>query len=417
MKLVYLFNEYKEKNICDKFGKNGTFLSESFDLGLNIPNGFVITTDACNEYYEDNQKINEETEEQINEYILKLEQLTGKYFGDKNNPLLLTLKCSLKNEVPGIIDTLSNVGLTEVIVDNLSKDTKDFIWVWESYFKFINDYAKTIYNVDLETYKYVKNILNDKKTTLTKEDLKVLLDKLKREYTLKTKIEFPDDSEEQLYSLINAYFKSWSNERANIHRRDMDIPAKEGMAICVQQMPFGNINKNCGIGSIYTRDPITGETKDEFTGRKYFVGKFSRQAVDNKLDVNFDFINEESTLATEFPEIYKQLKIISRRLEKHYEDMIKIDFVIENNKLFITQICKGKRTAKAGLKIQCDIFNEYILNKKDESLEDKEIKVSFDLVFGGFKQREIEPLYKAERKENTTLTKLRKNDYKKYIKI
>lgn len=265
----------------------------------------------------------------------------------------------------------------------------------------------------METYKYVKNILNDKKTTLTKEALKVLLDKLKREYTLKTKTEFPDDSEEQLYSIINAYFKSWSNERANIYRRDMDIPAKEGMAICVQQMPFGNINKNCGIGSIYTRDPITGETKDEFTGRKYFVGKFSRQAVDNKLDVNFDFINEESTLATEFPEIYKQLKIVSRRLEKHYEDMIKIDFVIENNKLFITQICKGKRTAKAGLKIQCDIFNEYILNKKDESLEDKEIKVSFDLIFGGFKQKEIEPLYKAEKKENPALKKLRKKDYKK----
>lgn len=404
MKLVYLFNEYKEKNICDKFGKNGTFLSESFDLGLNIPNGFVITTDACNEYYENNQKINEETEEQINEYILKLEQLTEKYFGDKNNPLLLTLKCSSKNEIPGIMDTISNVGLTEVIVDNLSKDTNDFIWVWESYFKFINDYAKTIYNVDLETYKYVKNILNDKKTTLTKENLKVLLDKLKREYKLKTKIEFPDDYEEQLYSLINAYFKSWSNERANIYRRDMDIPAKEGMAICIQQMPFGNINKNCGIGSIYTRDPITGETKDEFTGRKYFVGKFSRQSVDNKLDVNFDFINEESTLATEFPEIYKQLKIISRRLEKHYEDMIKIDFVVENNKLSITDICKGKRTTKAGLKIQCDIFDEYVLSKKNEDSEERK-KVCFDFVFGGFKQKEIEPLESIVKKKIQLLKK------------
>ena len=358
MKYVYLFNEYKENDIASKLGKKGTYLSEITNLGLPAPSGFVITTDACNEYYENNQKISEETEEQINEYILKLEQLTEKYFGDKNNPLLLTLKCSSKNETPGIMDTISNVGLTEGIVDNLSKDRNDFIWGWENYFKFINDYAKTIYNVDLETYKYVKNILNDKKTTLTKEDLKVLLDKLKREYTLKTKIEFPDDSEEQLYSLINAYFKSWSNERANIYRRDMDIPAKEGMAICVQQMPFGNINKNCGIGSIYTRNPITGETKDEFTGRKYFVGKFSRQAVDNKPDVNYDFINEESTLATEFPEIYKQLKTISRRAEKLYKDMIKIDFVIEDNKLFITQICKGKRTTKAALKIACDFADE-----------------------------------------------------------
>lgn len=358
MKYLYLFNEYKENDIASKLGKKGTYLSEIANLGLPAPSGFVITTDTCNEYYENNKKINEETKEQINEYILKLEQITGKYFGDKNNSLLLTLKCDSKNEIPGIIDTISNVGLTEVIVDNLSKDTNDFIWVWESYFKFINDYAKTIYNVDLETYKNVKNILNDKKTTLTKEDLKVLLDKLKREYKLKIKTEIPDDSEEQLYSIINACFKSWSNEHANTYRRDMDIPAKEGIAICVQQMPFSNINKNCGIGSIYTRDPITGETKDEFTGRKYFVGKFYIQSVDNKLDVNFDFINEESTLATKFPEIYKQLKIISTRLEKHYKDMIKIDFVIEDNKLFITQICKGKRTAKAALKIVCDIADE-----------------------------------------------------------
>lgn len=358
MKYVYLFNEYKENNIASKLGKKGAYLSEINKLGLPVPSGFVIITDACNEYYENNQKINEETEKQINEYIIKLEQLTGKYFGDKNNPLLLTLKCSSKNEIPGIIDTISIVGLTKVIVDNLSNDTNDFIWIWECYFKFIKDYAKTIYNIDLETYEYIKNILNNKKNVLTKEELNILLDKLKREYTLKTNNEFPDNSKEQLYSIINACFKSWSSERANIYRRDMDIPAKEGMAICIQQMPFGNINTNYGIGSIYTRDPITGEIKDEFTGKKYFKGNFSRQSVDNKFDINFDFINEESTFATDFPEIYKQLKIISRKLEKHYKDIIKIDFVIENNKLFITQICKGKKTANAALKIACDFADE-----------------------------------------------------------
>ena len=413
MKYIYLYNEYSEKDICDKFGKNGTFLSESFDLGLNIPNGFVITTDACNEYYENNQKINEETKEQINDYILKLEQLTGKRFGDKNNPLLLTLKCSSKNEMPGIMDTISNVGLTEVIVDNLSKDTNNFIWVWECYFKFIKDYAKTIYNVDLETYDYVKNILTNKKTTLTIEELRVLSDKIKREYTLKTKIEFPDDSEEQLYSIINACYKSWNNERANIYRRDMDMPFNEGIAVCVQAMVNGNKNEKSGIGTIFTRDPITGATKDEFTDEKYFVGKFSKQSIENNYDVNMDYINKDSILAVEFPDAYKELKAISKILEKIYQDMFEMDFVIEDSKLFITNVCKGKRTAKAALKIKCDIFDEYILNKKDESLEDKEIKVSFDLNFGGFKQREIGPLYKAEKKENPALKKLRKKDYKK----
>lgn len=156
MKYVYLFNEYKEKNIWDNFGKNGRFILESFDLGLNIPNGFVITTDACNKYYENNQKINLKTKEQINEYILKLEQLTGKRFGYSDNPLLLTLQCNSKNEIPGIMDKISNVGLTEVIVDNLSKNANDFIWIWECYFKFIKDYAKTIYNIDLETYEHIK---------------------------------------------------------------------------------------------------------------------------------------------------------------------------------------------------------------------------------------------------------------------
>lgn len=413
MKLVYLFNEYKEKNICDKFGKNGTFLSESFDLGLNIPNGFVITTDACNEYYEDNQKINEETEKQINEYILKLEQLTGKYFGDKNNPLLLTLKCSLKNEVPGIMNSISNVGLTDDVVKNLSKGTNNFIWVWECYFNFIHDYAKCVMNVDLETYEYIKCVLNDKKATLSIEELEVLLSKLKREYKVKVKIDFPSNLEEQLYSIINACFKSWDNERANIYRRDMDIPFNEGIAVCVQSMVIGNKNKNSGIGTIFTRDPITGETKDLFTGEKYFVGKFSKQSIENNYDVNMDFINGESILAVEFPGIYKEIKAIAKILEKNYQDMFEIDFVIEDNKLFITNICKGKRTSKADLKIKFDIINEEILNKKDESLEDKEIKVSFDLVFGGFKQRKIEPLYKAEKKENPALKKLRKKDYKK----
>lgn len=413
MKYVYLFNEPKEKTATEKIGTNGSYLSNIANLGLNVSNGFVITTDVCNEYYENNRQINQNIKEQITEYIHKLEQLTKKSFGGIHNPLLLSVRCSLKNEVPGIMNSISNVGLTDDIVQNLSKDTNDFIWIWECYFNFINDYAKCIMNVDLETYKYIKDVLNDKKITLSIEELEMLLSKLKKEYKVKTKMDFPSDSEEQLYSIINACYESWNNERANIYRRDMDMPFNEGIAVCVQAMVNGNKNEKSGIGTIFTRDPITGATKDEFTDEKYFVGKFSKQSIENNYDVNMDYINKDSILAVEFPDAYKELKAISKILEKIYQDMFEMDFVIEDSKLFITNVCKGKRTAKAALKIKCDIFDEYILNKKDESLEDKEIKVSFDLNFGGFKQREIGPLYKAEKKENPALKKLRKKDYKK----
>lgn len=357
MKYVYLFNEYKEKNICDKFGKKGTYISDIINLGLNVPNGFVITTDACNEYYENNRKINQEITKQINEYIHKLEQLTRKEFGNNENPLLISVKCSSKNEIPNTMDTILNVGLTEEIVENLSKDTNDFIWIWKCYFDFIKDYAKNIMGVDLETYEYIKNILNDEKTTLTIEELRILLAKLKKEYQLKTKIEFPNNSGEQLDSIINACFKSWSSERANIYRRDMDIPFNEGLAVSIQSMVFGNINKNCKIGTIYTRDPIIG--------KKLFTDETSEHT-------SYDFVYEfnqnldEKTLLSElFPDIYRELKNISILLEQYYRDMIKINYVIENNKLFITSVCKGKRSAKAALNIACDFAEEDEKIKQD----------------------------------------------------
>ena len=354
MKFVYLFNEYKEKNIWEKFGKKGTYLSEIINLGLNVPNGFVITTDACNEYYENNRKLNQDITEQINEYIRKLEQLTRKRFGDNDNPLLISVKCSTKNEVPNIMNTILNVGLTEEMVENLSKNTNKFIWIWECYFNFIKDYAKSIMNVDLEAYEYIKNILNDKKIALSIEELRFLLAKLKKEYQLKTKTEFPDNSEEQLYSIINACFKSWGNERANTYRRDMDIPAKEGLAVCIQSMVLGNVNKNCKIGTIYTRNPITGqplftdESSNDLT--EYCAYHFDE-----------DF-GEEHLLSEQFPEIFNELRNISILLEKYYRDMIKINYVIENNKLFITGVCKGKRSVKAALKIACDFADEDKMN-------------------------------------------------------
>lgn len=355
MKYVYLFNEYKEKNICDKFGKKGTYLSEITNLGLNVPSGFVITTDACNEYYENDKKLNQELTMQINEYINKLEQLTGKDFGDNDNPLLISVKCSSKEGIPNIMDTISNVGLTEKMVENLSKDTYEFIWIWECYFNFIKDYAKCIMKVELETYEYIKKILNDKKTTLSLEELRILLTKLKREYELKAQTEFPDNSKEQLYSIINAAFRSWDNKRVKIYRRDMDIPDSEGLAVCVQSMVFGNINKNYKIETIYTRDPITGEK---------FFGEESSNQMSEYCTYPFDeVVSKKILLFEQSPEIYSELKNIAILLEKHYKDMLKIDFVIENNKLFITGVCKGKRSASAALKIACNFAYEDEMDK------------------------------------------------------
>ncbi len=376
MKYVYLFNEYKGNDIYNKLGEKGTYLSEITSLGLPVANGFIITTDACNQYYKDNKKINRDILEQINEYINQLEQSTGKMFGDIDNPLLISVKCSPKNEIPNIMNTILNVGLTEQIVENLSKNTNEFVWIWECYLNFIKDYAKNIMNIDLEHYEHVKNILNNSTLQLTTKELRLLSNELKEEYKLKTQTEFPDNSLEQLYSIINVAFKSWNNQKANIYRTDLDIPFMDGMAICIQTMVFGNINKNCKISTIFTRDPITGQ--------QFFIDKYSKHSLEFSINTYHDFTIEHSTLSNEFPKIYNQLKNLSKLLEFYYKDMLKIDFVIENNKLFITQVCKGKRTVSAALKIAEDFADEEKtneLNKQNNILmkvkkTDKKIKAA-----------------------------------------
>lgn len=354
MKYIYLFNEYKKNDLQDLLGNKGANLSKITNLGLPVSNGFIITTDACNQYYRDDEKINPEIQKQINEYINKLEQITGKNFGNINNPLLVSIKCGAKNEIPNIMNTILNVGLTEDIVENLSKNTNDFIWIWECYLNFIQNYSKNVIGIDLECFKDIKNILKNNKPQLTIEILRMLASKLKEEYKLKVQTDFPDNSTKQLTSIINFSFKSWSNERANVFRNDLDIPFTSGLAICIQSMVFGNINKNCGTGTIFTRDPITGEKK--------LIGNFSKQSLETYVDLHMDSTLERSTLSSEFSEIYGQLKDICKLLESHYKDMLKIDFVIENNKLFVIQVSKGKRTANAALKIACDFFDETITN-------------------------------------------------------
>lgn len=276
MKYVYLLNEYKEDDMVSKFGKKGAYLSDVSSLGLISPNCFMITTDACNQYYEDNQKMNNEILEQINEYLIKLEHLTGKTFGDINNPLLISIKCSSKNEIPNIIDTILNVGLTEEIVENLSNNTDEFLWIWECYFNFIKYYAKNIMGVELSYYEYVLNILNSK-INLTKEDLKNFSNGLKKEYFLKTRTEFPDNSLKQLYSIIDFVFRSWNSQKMIVYRTDMDIPFSDSLSICIQSMVFGNRNKNSGTGTVFTRDPLTGDKK--------LTGNFSIQSLNTFVDI------------------------------------------------------------------------------------------------------------------------------------
>lgn len=259
------------------------------------------------------------------------------------------------------MDTILNVGLTEEIVENLSNNTNDFLWIWECYFKFIKDYSKNIMGVDLECFEYIQNIQKNK-LDLSKEELKNLSNKLKEEYRLKTQAEFPDNSFKQLYSIIDFAFKSWNNQKASIYRTDADIPFADGLAICIQSMVFGNNNKKCGTGIIFTRDPIAGDKK--------FIGNFSKQALYTTVDLNtyyyIDSNFDSSEFAIEFLKEYDYLKEICLLLENHYKDMLKVNFVVDNNKVFIIQVCKGKRTTKAALKIACDFIDEQETNNLTE---------------------------------------------------
>lgn len=365
MKYVYLFNEYKNADLISKLGKKGKYLLEATNLGLPIPSGFIITTDACNQYYEDNQKINSEVSQQINEYILKLEEMAGKKIGDIKNPLLVAIKCGTREEIPNLMNTILNVGLTEEIVENLSNNTNNFVWIWELYLNFINDYSKNIMGINLEYFMHVQNVLRNK-TELTKDDLKTFSIKLKDEYKLKTQTEFPDNSLYQVYSVIDAVFKSWNNPRITTYRADMDIPANNGLAIYVQSMVFGNRNKKSGIGIMFTRDPMTGDKKyigDFFSESLYFPIDMDNSYIYDYQDYNLD----NSTFAIEFPKEYDYLKEICILLENCYQDMLKLNFVIENDKLFIINVCKGKRTPQAALAIACDLAEEHkVLKRKNK---------------------------------------------------
>lgn len=349
MKYVYSFNEEKNKFSCNKFGKKGSYLLEATNLGLPVPSGFIISTDACNQFYKDNKSINIDILAEINSNIVKLETLTGRKFGNINNPLLVAIKCSSKNEIPSLMDTILNVGLTEGIVKNLSNNTNDFLWLWKCYFNLINDYAKIIIGVSLEYFQTIQDILKNK-FDVTIDELTVISSKLKEEYFFKTKTKFPDDSFKQLYSIIEFALNSWNNKKSSIYRNDAGLEFSDGLSVCIQSMVLGNCSQKSGTGVIYTRDPIVGD--------KIYFGDFVKQSLYVSEDVNTYVDLDKSLFAIEFAKEYETLKDICNKLEQYYNDMVKICFVIENNNLFITQVSKGKRTTAAALKIACEIADE-----------------------------------------------------------
>lgn len=373
MKYVCLFNEYKEKDTHNLLNNIGSTLSEVTQLGLPIPRGFIITADAYNQYYRDNEKINEELQKQINAYISKLEQINKKQFGSIDNPLLFCIKCKIFDYSSHSIKSLINVGLTDNIVENISKNTNEFIWIWDCYLYFIENYTKIVKGIELKCFKKIQDTLNNNKLKLTIEDLRILASKLKYEYKLRVHDNFPDNSIEQLNSIIKTLFKSWNdNKDLNISKSSTNGPT-----ISVQPMVFGNLNEKSGIGTIYTRCPKTGE--------KILMGNFARQ----KLNIinNLTTINtfDNSIIANEFPTIYNQLKNICNILEEYYKDMMNIDYVIENNELFIVQVKYGRRTAQAALKIANDFFKENMSNDISDDLNNikRQIKIKALTCFDG----------------------------------
>lgn len=357
MKYIYMFNEtnkYMEKYI----GKKGGNLAEITNLNLSVPPGFIITTKACNDYYQNNESISDELKEQIYNYIEKLEHLTGKKFGDQDNPLMLSISCGAKTGIQGIMDTILNVGLNEEIIENLSKNN-DKRWLCECYLKYIYNYSKIVNNIELKKYENQLDSI---------EDIKQCINKLKEEYKLKTQIDFPQDPYEQLNSVIITCLNSWNSKNANIDRKDLDISFDSGLAIYIQTMVFGNKNKDSGVGYIYSRDPITGE--------KVKYCEFSKESQENlKYDDPYQSIKQE--FLNKFPTIYTKLENIAEMLENNYKDLVRIDFVVEDNQLFIIRAGIGKRTMRAAIKIAYDLAEEN-RNSEDYKLPMLQKRIKFN---------------------------------------
>ncbi len=364
-KYVYLFSEGNAK-MREILGGKGANLAEMTNIGLPVPQGFTISTEACTQYYEDGRKINDEIQAQIMEYIGKMEEITGKKFGDLENPLLVSVRSGARASMPGMMDTILNLGLNDQVVEVLAKKSGNPRWAWDCYRRFIQMYSDVVMEVGKKYFETLIDELKEKKgitqdVELTAEDLALLASQFKAEYKAKIGEDFPSDPKEQLFGAIKAVFRSWDNPRANIYRMDHDIPYSWGTAVNVQMMAFGNLGDTSGTGVAFTRNPATGE--------KGLMGEFLVNAQGEDVVAGVRTPMPIAQMAEVFPEVYAQFQEVCKTLEGHYRDMQDMEFTIEDKKLYMLQTRNGKRTATAAIKIACDLIDEGMITEKEALMQ------------------------------------------------
>ena len=360
-KWVYLFKE-GNADMRNLLGGKGANLAEMTNIGLPVPQGFTITTEACTQYYEDGKEINSEIQAQINEYIEKMEEITGKKFGDKENPLLVSVRSGARASMPGMMDTILNLGLNEDVVNVIAEKSNNPRWAWDCYRRFIQMYSDVVMEVGKKYFEQLIDEMKEKKgvkqdVELDADDLKELARQFKEEYKAKIGEDFPTDPKEQLMGAVKAVFRSWDNPRANVYRRDNDIPYSWGTAVNVQAMAFGNMGDDCGTGVAFTRDPATGA--------KGLFGEFLTNAQGEDVVAGVRTPMHIAEMEEKFPEAFKEFKEVCKTLENHYRDMQDMEFTVEHGKLYMLQTRNGKRTAQAALKIACDLVDEGMRSEEE----------------------------------------------------
>ena len=359
-KYVYLFTEGNGK-MRELLGGKGANLAEMTRIGLPVPQGFTISTEACTKYYEDGRKINDEIKAEIMQYVEKMEEITGKKFGDLENPLLVSVRSGARASMPGMMDTILNLGLNEQVVEVMAAKSGNPRWAWDCYRRFIQMYSDVVMEVGKKYFEVLIDQMKERKgvtqdVELTAEDLKELAGQFKAEYKAKLGVDFPTDPKEQLMGAIQAVFRSWDNPRANVYRRENDIPYSWGTAVNVQSMAFGNMGDDCGTGVAFTRNPATGEKK--------LMGEFLTNAQGEDVVAGVRTPMPIQEMAEKFPEAFAQFEQVCKTLEDHYRDMQDMEFTVEHGKLYMLQTRNGKRTAAAALKIACDLVDEGMIDEK-----------------------------------------------------
>ena len=364
-KYCYLFTEGNAQ-MRELLGGKGANLAEMTNIGLPVPQGFTISTEACTQYYEDGRQINPEIQAEIMEYIEKMEKVCGKKFGDKENPLLVSVRSGARASMPGMMDTILNLGLNETVVNTIAEKSNNSRWAWDCYRRFIQMFSDVVMEVGKKYFEKLIDEMKEKKgvtqdVELTAEDLKELANQFKAEYKNQLGTDFPDDPKEQLFAAIKAVFRSWDNPRANVYRMDHDIPYSWGTAVNVQMMAFGNMGDNCGTGVAFTRNPATGE--------KGLMGEFLTNAQGEDVVAGVRTPMPIAKMAEVFPKVYEQFQEVCKTLENHYHDMQDMEFTVENEKLYMLQTRNGKRTAAAAIKIACDLIDEGMITEQEALMQ------------------------------------------------